>query len=256
VLTQTRAAGELFRRNAREAADCLQQHGIPAVLIEAGDPADHVGTEMDLTVPEQCWDEALAALASWSVQAATYQLKHSTVALLSPASGPSLQLHTNVAWFGLPELATGRLLAEASVGPDGLLVPRPADQLRISLAQALFQRRSLDLAELVRLRDLLDYEVVDSARQAASNEGWCPDFDHALARARSTISQLDRGRAVKLPVPLPTPRPVSTGHAAFRSGPSWPSTPPQPWAAAESANQEAALQELIRVAQMQGTVTG
>ena len=46
---------ELFARNLPQVAGCLQRAGIPAVLIEVGLPGDHVGTSIDLVIPEQDW---------------------------------------------------------------------------------------------------------------------------------------------------------------------------------------------------------
>ena len=113
VLAEARVTAELFARNLRQVASGLQRAGIPAVLIEVGRPGDHVDTSIDLVIPEQHWHGALTALADWYVQSSTYQLEHSAMALLHPSTGPGLHLHTSVASFGVPVLPTRRLLARA-----------------------------------------------------------------------------------------------------------------------------------------------
>lgn len=88
---------------------------------------------------------------------------------------------------------------------DGVawLVPCPADRLRIWLAHALFQNLTLDLSELLALRELLSPPVVAEARREAAREGWSAGGARALATALAAMERLDRGEPVPLPVPLP-----------------------------------------------------
>ena len=83
-----------------------------------------------------------------------------------------------------------------------LLVPSPADQLRIWLAHGLFQNLTLDMSELFSLRELLRPDVVAEARQEAAREGWPAAFGQALSTATCAIDQLNRGIPVRLPMPL------------------------------------------------------
>lgn len=203
VLEQTGRTAGLLTRNLHQVADGLHRAGIPGVLLEAGPPGDHVAGSIDLVVAEQHWRGALTALADWYVQASTYRRERSAVALLYPSTGPGLHVHTSLSWFGLPALSTHRLLAHASTGPAGFLVPAPADYLLIWLAQALFQNLTLDLCTLLALRNVLRPTVITTARAEASREGWRGDFDNALGAARDAIDSLDRGVPVSLPVQMP-----------------------------------------------------
>ena len=242
-----RVTAELFARNLDQVASCLHREGIPAVLIEVDMPGDHVGTSINLVIPEQHWRGALTALADWCAECSTYELEHSATALLYPSTGPGLQLHTGFSWFGVPALRTCRLLARARKSPSGFLIPAPADYLRIWLAQALFQDLTLDLSRLLAVCNLLDPTVITAARDEASREGWRADFDGALAAAGGAIDRLDRGLPVNLPVPMPLSQ--SLGASAEH---------PHPWhqrARSEPVEQEAAPQALLAVAQKRSEVT-
>ncbi len=203
VLAEAHGADRLFALHVGQVTGCLRHAGIPAVLIPAGTPGDHIGASVEMVVVERDWRRALAALAGWYGHRSTYQFGNSTTAVLDLAAGFELRLHTSVSWFGVPELPTDRLLSRASRNSGGLLVPAPADYLRIWLAQALFQDLGLDLSRLMTLRSLLRPAVVMHARAEARREGWHAGFADALAVAEAAIDRLDRGLPVTLPVPLP-----------------------------------------------------
>lgn len=204
------AATGLFRRNLTESTARLRAAGIPAVLIKADLSGDYVYGNFDLVVPTGRWRQAQRALAGWYVRRETYWLERSTKVLLDPVSGPAAHLHTAVSWFGVPVVPTDRLFARARPaatgngdGPAGWLVPCPADRLRIWLAHALFQNLTLDLSELLALRELLSPAVIAEARREAAREGWATGGDRALATALAAMERLDRGEPVPLPLPLP-----------------------------------------------------
>ncbi|WP_370409864.1 lipopolysaccharide biosynthesis protein [Streptomyces fradiae] len=204
------AATGLFRRNLTESTARLRAAGIPAVLIKADLSGDYVYGNFDLVVPTGRWRQAQRALAGWYVRRETYWLERSTKVLLDPVSGPAAHLHTAVSWFGVPVVPTDRLFARARPadgpdgdGPAGWLVPCPADRLRIWLAHALFQNLTLDLSELLALRELLSPAVIAEARREAAREGWATGGDRALATALAAMARLDRGEPVPLPLPLP-----------------------------------------------------
>jgi hypothetical protein len=197
-------ANELFRRNLCQVTDLLQEAGIPAVLIKADLKGDYVYSNFDLVVRDRQWKAACATLTHWYVHESRYWLERSTKVLLEPPLGPAAHLHTAVSWFGVPVIPTDRLFDRAK--PDGThawLTPDPAQQLRIWLAHGLFQNLSLDLSELLAVRDLLRSDVVAEARREADREGWAAGFAGALATATAAIERLDRGLPVRLPVPLP-----------------------------------------------------
>ncbi|MEV6327778.1 hypothetical protein [Streptomyces sp. NPDC051909] len=207
------AATGLFRRNLTESTARLRAAGIPAVLIKADLSGDYVYGNFDLVVPTGRWRQAQRALTGWYVRRESYWLERSTKVLLDPVSGPAAHLHTAVSWFGVPVVPTDRLFARARPapsagppdgdGPAAWLVPCPADRLRIWLAHALFQNLTLDLSELLALRELLSPAVVAEARREAAREGWAAGGDRALATALAAMERLDRGEPVPLPLPLP-----------------------------------------------------
>jgi hypothetical protein len=203
VLTEVRVANDLFVRNLNQVAGRLQRAGIPSVLIKAEVPGHCVHSDFDLVVRAWQWEGALAALAGWYVHRSTFWLERSTKAHLYPLVGPALHLHASVSWFGVPVVPTDRLMAQASETEHGCLIPAPADHLRIWLGHALFQNLAFDLSELFALRDLLDPEVTNSAREEAVREGWVAGYDGTLAAAESAIDRLDRAVPVGLPLALP-----------------------------------------------------
>jgi hypothetical protein len=204
TLDEVSSANQLFLRNVGQVADRLRAAGIPAVLIKADLSGDYVYANFDLVVREQQWDSARAALCGWYVHRSSYWLERSTKVLLEPPAGPAAHLHKAVSWFGIPVVPTERLLERAAPdGPGALLVPCPAEQLRIWLAHGLFQNLTLDMSELFSLRDLIAPEVTAEAQREAAREGWPAAFSQALAAAAHTIDQLDSGIPVRLPAPLP-----------------------------------------------------
>jgi O-antigen/teichoic acid export membrane protein len=211
VLTEVDTANALFRRNLREVTDRLRDAGIPTVLIKAGLATHHVCGDFDLVVPEGRWQAARDVLESWCVGRSTYWLERSTKVLLDPRHGPSVHLHRAVSWFGVPVMSTSRLFDRATPGGGAWLVPRPADQLRIWLAHGLFQNLSIDLSELLALRDLLLLEILDEARREAAREGWLAGYEHALVVVAEAMRRLDQGAPVSLPVPLPAATSLQVG---------------------------------------------
>ena len=247
ILGETRITADLFTRNLHRVASGLRRAGIPAVLVAVGLPGDHVGTNIDLVVPEQYWHGVLTALSDWCVRSSTYQFEHSTMALLYPSTGPGLRLHNSVSWFGVPALPTHRLLARARNGRDGFLIPAPADYLLIWLAEALFQNLTLDLSKLLAVCNLLRPTVITNARAEAGREGWRSDFDNAVAAACSAVDSLDRGLNIDLPVPMPVAQSLGRisakhPHHGRQMGVPGP------------IDQDAALQELLAVAKTQRMV--
>jgi O-antigen/teichoic acid export membrane protein len=211
ILGEARVTAELFAHNLDQVGSCLHRAGIATVLVKADLPGDRVDTDIDLVVHEQHWNRAFTALADWYVDSSTYQLEHSTMAILCPSTGPKLHLYTSASWFGVPVFPTRRLLARARKGQGGFLVPAPADYLRIWLAQALFQNLTLDLSRLLAVRNLLNPTVIMAARSEAIREGWRSDFDDALTAACRAIASLDQGFSVNLPVPIPVSHSVGIG---------------------------------------------
>lgn len=203
VLEEARAADKLFALHVGQVTGCLRHAGIPAVLIPAGTPGDHIGASIEMVVSERDWRPALTVLAGWYQHRSTHQLGNSATAVLYLAAGLELRLHTSASWFGVPFISTDRLLSRARRNSAGLLVPAPADYLRIWLAQAQFQDLVLDLSALLTVRSQLRPGVVMNARSEARREGWHPGFAAALAVAEAAIDRLDRGLPVSLPVPLP-----------------------------------------------------
>ncbi|MGW2205427.1 hypothetical protein [Streptomyces sp. NPDC001774] len=206
-------AGRLFRRNVVESTDRLSAAAVPTVLVKADLPGDLTLGSFDLVVPTDRWKAAQKALGGWYVERSAHWLERSTSVLLKPPDGPSAQLHTAVAWRGVSVMATDRLFAHAVPDHDGRawLVPCPADRLRIWLALGIFRNQTLDLSELLALRELLAPEVVAEARAQTAREGWSVGGDRALELATEAMATLDRGEFVQLPLPLPVTTSLRTG---------------------------------------------
>ncbi|MFE5628978.1 hypothetical protein [Streptomyces sp. NPDC056543] len=206
-------AGRLFRRNVVESTDRLSAAAVPTVLVKADLPGDLTLGSFDLVVPTDRWKAAQKALGGWYVERSTHWLERSTSVLLTPPDGPSAQLHTAVAWRGVSVMATDRLFAHAvpDHGGRAWLVPCPADRLRIWLALGIFRNQTLDLSELLALRELLAPEVVAEARAQTAREGWSVGGDRALELATEAMATLDRGEFVQLPLPLPVTTSLRTG---------------------------------------------
>jgi hypothetical protein len=222
VLTEVRLANDLFADRLHQVTSRLGQAGIPGVLIKLSAANGCVREDFDLVVRERQWDGVFAALDGWYACRTRYWLERATKSHLCPPDGPALHLHASVSWFGVPVIPTEQLFARASGSDLGFLIPAPADRLRIWLGHAQFQNLSLDLSELIAVRDLLRPGIVREARREASLEGWRTGFDHALATAAAAISRLDRGLPVTLPVPLRTSVSMKAGaeHVAglYRAG--------------------------------------
>ncbi|MGW0121214.1 hypothetical protein [Streptomyces sp. NPDC003327] len=222
TLCEVELATGLFRRNLVESTGLLRAAGIPTVLIKADLGGDYVYGNFDLVIPPGRLAAAQDALTGWYAHRSTYWLERTSKVLLEPPTGPAAHLHGSVSWFGVPVVPTERLFARAEradgsgradsggrvdgagrVDGGGWLTPCPADRLRIWLAHALFQNLTLDLSELLALRDLLDGDVLAEARAEAAREGWSAGGAAALATAVDAMARLDRGEPVPLPLPLP-----------------------------------------------------
>jgi hypothetical protein len=201
VQAQVRMASQLLERNLTQVSGLLGRAGIPSALIKVDLPGECVHADFDLVVPERQWEQAAAALSGWYVYRSSYWLERTTKAHLYPLVGPALHLHAGVSWFGVPVIPAAGLLARAS--GNGYLVPAPADRLRIWLAHGLFQNLTLDLSELLAVRDLLRPQVIKVAREEARREGWGRAFEAAMAVAEAAIDRLDLALPVSPPVPLP-----------------------------------------------------
>ena len=202
VLTEVRTANALFSRTLGHAANRLKEAGIPAVLIKLGRVSDHVCTSIDLVVSERDWRRAIALLEESYGHASVHRLGHSRRALLTPANGPQLHLHTGLSWFGVPMLPTDELLARSRSNAHGLLVPQAPDYLRISVAYASSRQFALDLSALLTLSKLHHPQLILAARAAADREGWRARFDGGLEAASTAMASLDRGLFVNIPIQL------------------------------------------------------
>jgi hypothetical protein len=205
TLVEVRNANESFRQNLSQVAARLLAAGISAVLIEADPAGDCVYGDFNLVVRERDWKSARAVLADWYVRASRYWLERSTKILLEPPSGPTAHLHNSVSWFGVPVIPNDTLFGRAvQDGSNPWLVPGPAEQLRVWLAHGLFQNLSLDLSELLAVRDLMRPDVTAEAQHQAIDEGWGAAFGRALAMVADAMARLDSGLSVRLPFPLPS----------------------------------------------------
>ncbi|MEU3596240.1 lipopolysaccharide biosynthesis protein [Streptomyces filamentosus] len=201
---EAEAATGRFWRNLGEAAGLLRAAGVPVALIKAEPRGDHTYGNFDLVVLPQQWRAAHAALSGWYTRRSVYWLERSGKVLLVPPDGPAAHLHDAVAWFGVPVVPADRLLARAvPCAGRPWRVPCPPDRLRVWLAHALFQNLSLDLSELLAVRELLVPDVIAGAELEAVREGWPRAFRAALDTAAGAVDRLDRGLPVPLPLPLP-----------------------------------------------------
>lgn len=203
-----------FRRNLAESTRRLLGAGVQAVLVKAGD--DYTYSNFDLVVGDDGWPRAIEALGGWGKRWSSHWAEPGKL-LVHPDTGPAAHLHREVSWFGVPVVANERLMSRSTRG-DGETwwLPKPADELRITLAHAAFQNLSLDLSELLAIRELLRPAIADEARAEAEHEGWTSGFEHLFATAVAAKRRLDAGEAISIPVPLPLPASVSVGfeHAA------------------------------------------
>lgn len=200
VLADVQVAAYWYTRVLRDTTSRLHRAMIPAVLIEQRVRGDSVCGHIDLVVPGRCWQRALGVLADSD----TFCLRGPDMVLIQPPAGPSLRLHPDLSWLGAPPfLPTDRLLAHAWRIKEGILTPDPIDRLRIVLGHGLFQRRGLDLSQLLILWDVMHPGVIAGARAEADREGWLRGFDDMLTAGQEAISLLDRGKQISLPVPPP-----------------------------------------------------
>ncbi|MEU4269069.1 hypothetical protein [Streptomyces sp. NPDC026092] len=206
-------ATRLFRHNLVVSTERLGDAGVPTVLVDDDPGGDHVDGAFDLVVPADRWKAARTALDGWYARRPAYWPERSATVLPEPPGGPCAHLRTSVSWFGVPVIAADRLFAHAVPDRDGRawFVPCPADRLRIRLAHVLFRGLSLDLSELLALRELLAPEVLAEARTQAAREGWFAGGGQALALAMEAIARLDHGAHVRLPLPLPVTTSLRTG---------------------------------------------
>lgn len=201
-----------FQARLREAAEFLRASDIPAVLIKSrprdGDPYSN----FDLVVGPRRIADAVAVLRPWTVRVETHPLEPDKV-LLHPDRGPAAHLHQHVGWFGIPIVPGPALIERARPGRWGpWLQPDPPDDLRTYLAHAAYQNLEVPLRELRAIRShLRDGETMYAAARRAEEEGWGHTFAHLTALLLSTCRDLDRRRAVRLPVPLPTRLAFSAG---------------------------------------------
>lgn len=192
-------AGEWYERVLGATTIRLDSANIPAVLIEERLRGESVCGYINLVISRHYWQRALSVLTDGH----TFCLQWPDVILIQPPAGPSLHLRPDLSWLGAQFLPTDRLIAHAWRTREGVLAPDPIDRLRILLGHALFQRRGLDLSQLITVSGLMLPAVIWAAREEASREGWLSDFDEMQARAKSAISHLDRGEPIPLPVPAP-----------------------------------------------------
>ncbi|MFD3944365.1 hypothetical protein [Streptomyces sp. NPDC058579] len=206
-------ATRLFRHNLVVSTERLGDAGVPTLLVDDDPGGDHVDGAFDLVVPADRWKAARTALDGWYARRPAYWPERSATVLPEPPGGPCAHLRTSVSWFGVPVIAADRLFAHAVPDRDGRawFVPCPADRLRIRLAHGVFRNLSLDLSELLALRELLAPEVLAEARTQAAREGWFAGGGQALALAMEAIARLDRGALVRLPLPLPVTTSLRTG---------------------------------------------
>lgn len=199
VLADVEGAGDWYQRVLADATIRLDKAKIPAVLIEERPRGESVCGYLNLVIPRRYWQRALNVLADRD----TFCLRRPDTILIQPPAGPSLHLRPDLSWLGAQFLSTDRLIAHAWRTRAGVLAPDPIDRLRILLGRALFQRRGLDLSQLMTVSDLMHPGVIAAAREEACREGWLRGFDDMLARAESAISHLDQGLLISLPVPAP-----------------------------------------------------
>jgi hypothetical protein len=209
------AREDMFWSNLSEAARRLRRAGLEAVLIKSGlesvdtglghrrVPAAEYG-DFDLVIGADGWNAAHAALEGWGQPDPPHPLEPHKL-LLRPGSGPGAHLHRDAEWFGVPVISGTELRARCRPLPGlpGILLPTPADALRLWVAHAVFQNLSFGLSELLEVRRLDEPNTVAEASERAAREGWGVAFGAALALARRAIAELDAGGLPALPLPLP-----------------------------------------------------
>jgi hypothetical protein len=203
--------------NLSEAARRLRGAGVEAVFIKSGLEAaatlPGAGRtalaaleygDFDLVVGAEGWRAAQAALEGWGRPYPPHALEPHKL-MVQPGWGPGAHLHRDAEWFGVPVIPAAELRARSRGLPelDGLLLPNPADGLRLWIAHAVFQNLAFDLFELLEVRRLADPDTVAEAQELAGREGWGGAFADALARVQRATAELDAGGVPVLPVRLP-----------------------------------------------------
>lgn len=200
--------------NLGEAACRLSAAGIQAILIKSGlegraraERAAPLAVEygdFDLVVGAEGWRAARTALNGWGKPERPAVLEPHKL-MVRPRRGPGAHLHRDAEWFGVMVTPAASLQARSRplAGVPGLLLPTPAEALRVWIAHAVFQNLSVDLCELLEIRRLADPATVAAAREVATREGWGRAFGEVLARAFRAMRDLDAGWAPPLPVQLP-----------------------------------------------------
>ncbi len=207
---------DMLWANLSGAALRLQRAGVETVFIKSGLEGIDGGSgrrpavplaeygDFDLVVGADGWDAAHGALEGWGQPDKPHPLEpHKLV--LRPERGPAAHLHRDAEWFGVPVIPASELRARARPLPElpGILLPTPADALRLWVAHAVFQNLAFDLLELLEVRRLAESDTVAQASDLAAYEGWGGAFADALAVARRAIAELDDGGLPRLPFPLP-----------------------------------------------------
>jgi hypothetical protein len=200
------AQDDRFWANLTEAAWRLRADEVEAVFIKSGleaGAAEARGGRTALTAAEY-GDFDLVVGEGWGRPEPAPALEPHKL-MVQPQRGPGAHLHRDAEWFGVPVIPAAGLRARSRPLPElaGLLLPTPADGLRLWIAHAVFQNLSFDLSELLQVRRLANPDTVAEAQQLAAREGWERAFADALARASRAIAELDAGGLLSLPLPLP-----------------------------------------------------
>lgn len=182
------------------AATRLRRERIPAVLIETEARGHSFPRKIDIVIPRRYWNAATRAFPEFYF---SYKQQQDMI-ILQPPAGQGLHIYPDLTWLGISFLSTNRLVSRAVRSNDGILVPSPTDHLRIILGHGLFQRRDLNLSQLLVLWHLMSRPtVVMAANAEASQERWLGEFKEMLSLAGNAINRMDQGEEITLPVPLP-----------------------------------------------------
>ena len=201
-LDAVQAMTQALSTNLAAVGALLARAGVVAVLVKLDPRADCEYGNFDVVVGDG-FSEAKRALAAWKVRTSGHALEPDKV-LFHPPDGPAAHIHRHLSWFGIDVISAERLRAGAVDAQSGwMLVPSPQDALRCYVAHGLFQNLTIDLAELITVRDLLTPAILAAARTAAAEEGWGWGFDRGVAAITRVIARLDAGLAPRLPVVLP-----------------------------------------------------
>lgn len=196
------AARSAFVDGLVEVAARLHDAGVAPLLVKTDLDRDFEYSNVDVVVGDDGWDAARTALRGWGREERRYRLERTKV-IVHPPTGTPIHLHRTMSWFDIPLFDTDALRRNAHPSEVAhLLVPDPADELRTLLAHALFQNLTLDLADLLRLRETGTPATRATAASRAATEGWADGFAAVLATVDEVMHALDAGRPVSLPAPL------------------------------------------------------